>query len=274
VRTARAGAATRGGAALRTSCLMRTLTYHDITSRDEREEFGFPGPLAARYKLEPEDFEAHLDAIASDGLRVGVPGADPQAQVVLSFDDGGASAMRAAEALERRGWRGQFFITTSRLDTPGFLSTEEVRELARRGHGVGSHSHSHPTYMGRLTRAELDREWERSRELLHGVLGSPPAIASVPGGYMSKGVASAAAAAGYELLFTSEPTARVARLELPVRGRYTIWSTTPAQTAAAYARGAPIACGRLWLEWNAKKLAKRASPAIYQSLRRVRARRI
>jgi hypothetical protein len=109
--------------------------------------------------------------------------------------------------------------------------------------------------------------------VLHGVLGSPPEVASVPGGYMSRDVARAAAGAGFELLFTSEPTARVTNLDLPVRGRYTIWSTTPAHVAAAYARGAPIACARLWLEWNAKKLAKRASPAVYQSLRRVRARR-
>jgi hypothetical protein len=57
-----------------------------------------------------------------------------------------------------------------------------------------------------------------------------------------------------------------------VRGRFTIWSTTPARVAAAYARGAPLAVGRLWLEWNAKKLAKSVSPDAYQSLRRVRAR--
>ena len=60
--------------------------------------------------------------------------------------------------------------------------------------------------------------------------------------------------------------------ELLVRGRYTIWSTTPPRVAAAYARGAPLARLRLWLEWNAKKLAKTVSPAAYQSLRRVRAR--
>jgi hypothetical protein len=73
-------------------------------------------------------------------------------------------------------------------------------------------------------------------------------------------------------LFTSEPTARAHQRELLVSGRFTIWSTTPARTAAAYARGAPLACTRLWLEWNAKKLAKRVSPDAYQSLRRVRAR--
>jgi hypothetical protein len=94
----------------------------------------------------------------------------------------------------------------------------------------------------------------------------------VPGGFLSDAVIDAAAAAGYEVLFTSEPSARARRRGLVVHGRYTIWASTPARVAAAYAEGRRLACGRLWLEWNAKKLAKSLSPAAYQALRRVRAR--
>jgi peptidoglycan/xylan/chitin deacetylase (PgdA/CDA1 family) len=256
---------------------MRTLMYHDIAPAGRRETVGFPGPLAARYKLTPEAFAAHLDALTATGLRVSpldaAPSSEPAPELVLSFDDGGASALLAAEALERHGWRGQFFVTTARIDTSGFLSREELRELAGRGHVIGGHSHTHPTYMGRLTRAELDHEWRSSYALLAEILGEPPRTASVPGGYLSNDVIDAAAGAGYELLFTSEPTARVTHREIPARGRYTIWDTTPANTAAAYARGERLACGRLWFEWNAKKLAKRTSPSVYQALRRVRARR-
>jgi peptidoglycan/xylan/chitin deacetylase (PgdA/CDA1 family) len=252
---------------------MRTLMYHDIAARAQRESVGFPGPLAARYKLEPAAFEAHLEAVAATGLEVRpLDGGETAPAVALTFDDGGASAPLAAEALERCGWRGQFFVTSSRIGTAGFMSAEQLSELDRRGHLIGSHSHSHPTYMGRLTRAELDDEWVRSRAAIGEILGSPPRTASVPGGYLSRNVIAAAAAAGYELLFTSEPTAHVAQDGLTVRGRYTIWATTPAGVAAAYARGERLACGRLWLQWNAKKLAKRASPPVYQALRRVRAR--
>jgi peptidoglycan/xylan/chitin deacetylase (PgdA/CDA1 family) len=248
--------------------------YHDIATPAEREQIGFPGPLAARYKLEPEAFEAHLDALAATGLHpTPLDGAAAVADTAITFDDGGASAPAAAQALERRGWRGQFFVTTSRIGTPGFASAEELRELHERGHVIGSHSHTHPTYMGKLSRAELDEEWARSRDLLAALLGEPPRTASVPGGFLSDEVIAAAAAAGYELLFTSEPEARVHRRGgLTVRGRYTIWATTPARMAAAYAQGSPLACGRLWLEWNAKKLAKSVSPGVYQALRGVRAR--
>jgi peptidoglycan/xylan/chitin deacetylase (PgdA/CDA1 family) len=252
---------------------MRTLMYHDIATPAERERVGFPGPLAARYKLEPAAFEAHLDALAAAGVSVGTLDAGERAPATaVTFDDGGASATAAAAALERRGWRGQFFVTSSRVGTPGFLSPEQLGKLHARGHVIGSHSHTHPTYMGRLTRAQLDEEWTRSRELLGQMLDAPVRTASVPGGFLSEQVIASAAAAGYELLFTSEPTARVAHGEIAVRGRYTIWASTPARVAAAYALGSPLACGRLWLEWNAKKLAKSASPAAYQALRRVRAR--
>ncbi|HEX3911685.1 MAG TPA: polysaccharide deacetylase family protein [Solirubrobacteraceae bacterium] len=256
---------------------MRTLMYHDIAGHDAREAVGFQGQLAARYKLTPSDFDAHLDAVAATGLEVRpLDAGEPAPAVAITFDDGGASAPLAAEALERHGWRGQFFVTSSRVDTPGFMSSEQVRELAARGHLIGSHSHSHPTYMGKLTRAELDEEWTRSRALLGELLGSPPRTASVPGGFLSAEVIASAGAAGYELLFTSEPTAKPLQEKLSgslleVRGRYTIWASTPASVAAAYARGSRLACGRLWLEWNAKKLAKSASPAAYQLLRRVRA---
>jgi peptidoglycan/xylan/chitin deacetylase (PgdA/CDA1 family) len=249
------------------------LIYHDLAPADERESVGFPGPLAARYKLDPSDFEQHLAAIAATGTSVGLMTAAPAPLAVITFDDGGSSALLAAEMLERHGFKGHFFIATGRIGTPGFLNPAGVVELAERGHGVGSHSHTHPTYMGRLDREEILEEWNRSRGVLTELLGTPPATASVPGGFLSRNVIEAAAEAGFELLMTSEPVARPHRRNgLTVAGRYTIWSTTSAATAAAYARGAVVPRARLWLEWNAKKQAKRVSPKIYQSFRRLRAR--
>jgi peptidoglycan/xylan/chitin deacetylase (PgdA/CDA1 family) len=248
------------------------LIYHDLARREERDSVGFPGPVAGRYKLDPGDFERHLDAVAASGVEVGL--FDDGAGALLTFDDGGSSALLAAEALERRGWRGHFFITTGRLGGSGFLDAGGVRELARRGHAVGGHSHSHPTYMGRLERGDLLDEWRRSREALGEILGEAPRGASVPGGFFTPRVAETAAEAGYSWLMTSEPESRLRHVGgIPVLGRYTIWATTPASTAAAYARGARLQRARLWLEWNAKQRAKRLSPRAFEALRRVRARR-
>jgi len=246
------------------------LIYHDIAAPAERDSVGFPGPVAGRYKLAPDHFEAHLDALPDVSLWE--PGRDGGG-AALTFDDGGASALHAAEALERRGWRGHFFITTGRLGTKGFLDAGGVRELAARGHAVGGHSHTHPTYMGKLSRSEQLDEWRRSRDALADLMGEAPAGASVPGGFFTPSVAETAAEAGYEWLMTSEPESKV-RLEwgIPVIGRYTIWATTPASRAAAYARGDRLPRARLWLEWNAKQRAKRLSPRAFEAARRLRAR--
>jgi peptidoglycan/xylan/chitin deacetylase (PgdA/CDA1 family) len=251
------------------------LIYHDLASRAERDSVGFPGPVAGRYKVDPTDFERHLDAIAATGANVGLWEPGNGAGAALTFDDGGASALVAADALDRRGWRGHFFITTGRVGSAGFLDEGGVRELAARGHGVGGHSHSHPTYFGRLSRGEQLEEWRRSRDELARILGGePPAGASVPGGFFTPSVAETAAEAGYAWLMTSEPESRLRTgWGLPVLGRYTIWAGTPAERAAAYARGARLARGRLWLEWNAKQRAKRVSPRAFEALRKLRAGR-
>ncbi len=248
------------------------LIYHDIAPLGTEDLYGFPGAAAARYKLDPRCFAAHLDAISKAQVRVGLIG--ERADAALTFDDGGASALQIADALDERGWRGHFFITTGRTDTKGFLDRDGVRELARRGHEVGSHSHSHPTYMGALSREELACEWRRSRDALGEILGSPPATAAVPGGFVSNAVIEEAASAGYELLMTSRPSATTRSYAgLEVHGRYAIWSNTAAQRASAYARGDRLARLTLWMAWQAKSAPKRLSPAGYELVRQQWARR-
>jgi peptidoglycan/xylan/chitin deacetylase (PgdA/CDA1 family) len=248
------------------------LIYHDVATREQQDLAGFPGPVAARYKLEPEQFEAHLDAIARTGVAVG--SVAEGATAALTFDDGGASALASAEALERHGWRGHYFITADRVGTPGFLTAAQVRELAARGHEVGSHSHTHPTYMGALTAAELRHEWRASREALGEMLGAPPGSAAVPGGFLSPVVIDEAAKAGYRLLLTSQPYARARTHNgMRLQGRFTIWAATTPARAAAYARGEPLARLSLWLAWEGKTAPKRISPTAYEALRQRWARR-
>lgn len=251
---------------------MAILIYHDVVEDERRDSVGFPGPLAARYKHSPELFARHLEAIESSGCDIGLAANGVQPAAALTFDDGGSSAPLIAEMLEERGWRGHFFVTTERIGTPGFVGPDELRELAGRGHDVGSHSHTHPTYMGKLDRAALTEEWQRSRELLADVLGEAPTTAAVPGGFLSAAVVECAARAGYGTLMTSQPIRRVRIVGgMTVLGRYTIWSTTPPGRAAAYIRGSAPARAKLWLEWQLKGIAKQISPRAYETLRRLRA---
>ncbi len=252
--------------------------YHDVTPAGRGHASGFPGGDAARYKLTLDRFEAHLDAIrlrvpagatTTDALLASGALDSNAAPLFLTFDDGGASAVEwIAEALERRGWRGHFFVTTGYIGRPGFLDAAGIRALRARGHVVGSHSHSHPLRMAHCTKARLHDEWRRSTAMLSDLLGEPVATASVPGGDHSDVVARTAVAAGIRLLFTSRPTSRVANIpDARVFGRYAIQRSTPAETAAALAAGDAAPRMRMLAMWTIKQAGKRVGGPLYLKLR-------
>ena len=254
------------------------LMYHDGVEPGEADASGFPGGAAAHYKLDVAEFDTHLEALAAGGPHfAAVTDASSVAAAghgMLTFDDGGKSAVAVAAALSRRGMVGHFLITTARIGQPGFVSAEEVVALHAAGHVVGSHSHTHPAEISRLSLAELQREWRQSVDILSGLLGVPVTVASVPGGFYSPQVAQAAAAAGVRYLFTSEPTVRTHVVDgCLILGRYTLWRGMPAQRALALALGSGVARQRQWLAWNLKKPLKRWARPLYRWVRRSRLER-
>jgi peptidoglycan/xylan/chitin deacetylase (PgdA/CDA1 family) len=252
------------------------LEYHDVVAGDEFESSGFPGAASASYKLSAGDFVAHLDAIRATGAQVArvdrlVSLDEHTTPVFLTFDDGGAGAlMQTAPLLEARGWTGHFFIVSSLVGTAGFLNAEAIRELHRRGHLVGSHSRTHPLRFSGLPMREMVREWEESRETLEDILQAEVSVASVPGGYYRTSAALAAAEAGYDTLFTSEPMTRVRHVgHVMVLGRYSIRRGNAPSVASALVVGHGAARGIQWASWNAKKMIKAAGGNAYLAIREV-----
>jgi peptidoglycan/xylan/chitin deacetylase (PgdA/CDA1 family) len=252
------------------------IMYHDVVENGDFASSGFPGEAAHVYKLRREDFELHLEAIrAATGQdrvstiarRRELAGAPP---VFLTFDDGGVTFFSPiAEMLERFGWRGHFFITTDRIGEPGFVSETQLRELHRRGHVIGSHSCSHPSRMAALAPAELDREWRQSVARLAGILGETVRVAYVPGGFYSRRVGAAAAAAGIEVLFTSEPTATAGELNrCLVLGRYVVKRGMGAEWSGGFAAGKRGVRWRQTVLWTAKRIAKALGGSAYLQMRR------
>ena len=249
---------------------IRTLLYHDVVDAGCWSGSGFDTGDAAIYKLTREAFDAHLERLAAMGSRPDLALAPFSSGWVITFDDGGASALETiAPALERYGWRGHFFMTTGWLGASGFLDAAGLRELAARGHLVGSHSHTHPLAMSSLSASELRREWQQSGDILAEVLGARPAVASIPGGAYSAAVAEAAAEAGIRILFTSEPTDRPWQTgTVTCYGRYMIQRGTPPLTAQRFAEGRGAARIRQRIAWNAKKIVKKTCGPAYRELRR------
>jgi peptidoglycan/xylan/chitin deacetylase (PgdA/CDA1 family) len=250
-----------------------SLLYHDVVEDGEFASSGFRGAGPDRYKLDLSEFAEHLRALDE---RLGPPAAvgsmDHESGLpwLLTFDDGGSSALRIGELLADRGWAGHFFVTVDFIGTEGFVSADDVRSLDEMGHVVGSHSCSHPDRMAHCTAAQLDVEWRRSVRVLTEIVGHPVAAASVPGGDYGRNVARAASAAGIRQLFTSEPVLRVRNVDgCAVFGRFAIVRHVLPERAVKLASGRRASIWGQFTSWQAKKAVKAVGGRHYLKLRRL-----
>jgi len=191
------------------------LMYHEVT--DDPRTSGFQRPGALPYTLTRAAFRRHLNAIAAGPMRPELVSqldlcGNGKRHLLLTFDDGGASAMYVADELARRDWKAHFFIITGRLGERTFLKPADVRSLHSAGHIIGTHSHTHPDIFRALPRELMTSEWRVSRAILESLLGEPCSTASVPGGDISRVVLESAGEAGIRHLFTSEPLVRPERI--------------------------------------------------------------
>lgn len=68
----------------------------------------------------------------------------PGRAVIISFDDGDSDLFTGAlPVLQDHGMVGVAFIITGRLDTPGDITSDEVKQLIDAGWEIGSHSEHH-----------------------------------------------------------------------------------------------------------------------------------
>lgn len=251
-----------------------SLMYHDILVDACRpDDSGFKGPGPAVYKIGLERFKQHLELIASfPGQSAAVISEESLASknaVFLTFDDGGRGAMNAADALEAYGFRGHFFVTTDYINQNGFLTEDQIRQLHQRGHLIGSHSCSHPQRMNALSEESIQSEWRNSVEALTRILDAPVCTASVPAGYYSKRVATAAEMAGIRYLFTSEPIRKITYYgECAILGRYAITTDTPKSLIERLLSQKFFAGMRQLLWWKVKSGLKIVGGDVYIAARK------
>ena len=231
------------------------LMYHDIVTREDTSS-GFQNSSAFQYKVEAGKFEAQVRELAG------------KEEVTFTFDDGGVSFLTvAAPILEAYGRRGIFFISTKYLGTPGFLTAEQVRELEKRGHKIGSHSHSHPDNIAALSRKEMDEEWRESVGLLEAILGHRVEVASIPNGYGSKQLDAAAMEAGIRELYTSVPTTKALFSHgLRMIGRYVVHRDMTVEDVVAMVEDGGHR-RKMYLRWYVLSLAKKMLGSNYDKLK-------
>jgi len=144
--------------------------------------------------------------------------------VWLTIDDGPSAETRAIlDLLDARGAKATFFLVGERAaQRPG-----DAREIARRGHGIGNHSASHPAgtfwVLGpRRMRAEI----ERTQQILSELSGTAPrwfrAVVGMANPFVSAPLRDLAlarvawCARGFDAI-AADPATVVARIERGLR---------------------------------------------------------
>lgn len=144
----------------------------------------------------------------------------PGEHFLLTFDDGYVSDFDIVlPLLMQMDCTAIFFIITEKIDTPGFLSWEQVREIHNAGMTIGSHSVSHSD-MRYLSLAKQREELRLSRLCIEDRIGAAVTSFSFPFGRFNDGLVKLAWDTGYHTVCTSQHG--VTRLPAPLLPRNSI----------------------------------------------------
>jgi peptidoglycan/xylan/chitin deacetylase (PgdA/CDA1 family) len=193
------------------------LCYHKVARKPAgailRSTFISPGLFARQMR------ELQADGFRSIGpeacLRPGGPAGSKE--VVLTFDDGSLTALRAAgPVMAECGFTAINYLVAdlsgginewdaSRGEVPDRLMDDaQVREWMAAGHTIGAHTRTHPT----LTKIPLERAREEiagSKKILEDRFGVEVKHFCYPYGKVSPAVRDLVAQAGYATAVTTDP---------------------------------------------------------------------
>ena len=206
------------------------LMYHELRRADAPLSSSDPG--YARYAVSDENFRAQLGHMRERGL-VGQSvsqwlDANDRAQqpVVITFDDGAATDLTiAAPLLRAMAWSATCYLTVDFLDTPGFLSRAQARELAQGGIEIGCHSMSH-AFLNDVSDEQLHREVVLAKLELEQICGVSVRSFSCPGGRFDHRLMPLALSAGYDSVTCSRPERNAARTMQEPFGRHAMMHDT------------------------------------------------
>ncbi len=155
--------------------------------------------------VSPEQFSSLINAIDASGYQIVElqdllrnPGTG---RVALTFDDGFSSVLNeAAPILDGRpatlfvttGVVGKFNSWESDAYRRSILSWHDLAKLESRGFKLECHTVNHPDLRG-LSDADVEAQFEESKEELHQQLGAKATVLAYPYGYVDRRVADIAA---------------------------------------------------------------------------------
>lgn len=145
------------------------------------------------YSVSPETFASHLQVLADSGYTSILPDtlheyllynkSLPEKSFMITFDDSRAEHIEiAAPELEKHNFRGAFFIMTVTYNKKGYMTTEQIAEMAERGHTVGLHSWDHVMATKYTDSTAWDTQVTVPKKKLEEIIGRPVNYWAYPNG--------------------------------------------------------------------------------------------
>lgn len=183
------------------------LMYHRIAPPSER------GNDLPDLVVDPKRFDAQLAALKADGWRTITSGQlavameahvpVPRKTFVITVDDGHADGYtHAFPILVRYGFVATFFVITSRLDRPGWLTWAELGEMQAAGMEIGNHTVSHVSEAG-YSRRQTDAQVMGAQAAVSTHLGVKPISFAYPYGRMPTNLIASVEASGIKVAYTT-----------------------------------------------------------------------
>lgn len=166
------------------------LCYHRIREYKPTDRSGKP------YIVPPAVFREQIKFLADSGYQTISPdqyynylatGAPlPEKPVMITFDDTEAEQHTiGASELEKYGFKGVFFLMTIVINRPHYMTKEQIKDLADRGHTVGSHTWDHHM-VTKYTEEDWNKQLTESKAKIESITGKPVLHFAYPFGLWNK----------------------------------------------------------------------------------------
>ncbi len=161
----------------------------------------------SQYYVSPDKFEEQMKLLRDWGyttittellVKAIAEGADlPLHPVLITFDDGHLNNYTTAfPIMQKYGFTGVVYIIGEYMGTPEYMNADQIKEMAKAGWEVGSHSMTHPD-LTTINRQQQQFEIIESRKFLETELGVPVLTFAYPFGASDSAVINLAYSAGY-----------------------------------------------------------------------------
>ncbi|HKH60220.1 MAG TPA: polysaccharide deacetylase family protein [Flavitalea sp.] len=204
------------------------LCYHRL--RDYRST---DGASAKTYIVPRAVYKRQIKMLADSGYHTITPdeyfayltsGTElPEKPVMISFDDTSEEQFTVGAAeLDTYGFKGVFFVMTISIGRPGYMSTEQLKELSDKGHVIASHTTDHHN-VKKYSGEDWDFQLVKPKDKLESITGKPVEYFAYPFGEWNEAAIPELKKRNYKAAFqlssnkrdTIEPLYAIRRMIIP-----------------------------------------------------------